>query len=364
MLMFRPGWGRQVAPLLLASIFATAACFVGEHPAAATYPGANGRIVFSNGTDELWSILPDGRGLRRLTTVKSSSSLSFVSFPSVSADGSTIAVMLNELQPTSAQSVVVMNADGSNQRVVFSSPRIVSLDLALSPDGRHIALTLSNVNAPGESIYVLRIKGRRRGHDHGERRHHQQLRRLTRPTGTNLFVTDTFGRWSPDGKTVTFESNRDTPTTGSSWSVFAVAVGNRRISRIMPASTGNDLEPDWSPDGTKVTFVRTFAFPDYRIYTVNRDGTNQREVVRDSSADEIPAFSPDGRQIAYLRSHQIWLVNADGTNPHQLVNGGSYGFTWVPQSCIEDRDDDSPRTSPDRVAAITARSDDCDGPDR
>ena len=42
---------------------------IGAGPAAATYPGANGRIVFTTGTNDLWSVLDDGSGLELLTTV-------------------------------------------------------------------------------------------------------------------------------------------------------------------------------------------------------------------------------------------------------------------------------------------------------
>ena len=65
---------------------------IGAGPAAATYPGANGRIVFTTGTNDLWSVLDDGSGLELLTTVVAPPGVSsFASYPSFSADGSKIA---------------------------------------------------------------------------------------------------------------------------------------------------------------------------------------------------------------------------------------------------------------------------------
>jgi hypothetical protein len=82
--------------LLLAVVLGLVIAASAAGPAAATYPGANGRIVFASGNN-LWTIRPDGLDLRLLTTVSSPLGLpSWVSFPSFSADGSKIAVMLHE----------------------------------------------------------------------------------------------------------------------------------------------------------------------------------------------------------------------------------------------------------------------------
>jgi TolB protein len=42
-----------------------------------------------------------------------------------------------------------------------------------------------------------------------------------------------------------------------------------------------------------------------------------------------PAWSPDGKEIAYTRHGQLWVVNADGTDPHQIVASGSQA-DWSP----------------------------------
>jgi Tol biopolymer transport system component len=315
--------------LFLLSALAAVAVAVAAQPAASSYPGANGRIVFSNGTNDLWSVRPDGTGLQRLTTVASSPELrSLASFPSFSADGSKLAVMLSEFnRPTpcdpkalNADSgvcrlIVLMNADGSNQHLVYASEDIATLDLALSPNGSQIAFTMVTGNAR-EQLFVIDAGGK-------------PLRLLTRQNKSNP-ATDTAPSWSPDGKTIAFQSTRDQVLTGHTWSLFAVNVRTGAISRIAPDSTNNDLEPNWSPDGTKLVFVRTFAYPDYRIYRVNRDGTGEREILRDQSASELPVWSPDGTQILYLRRGELWLAGADGSNPHVLASGGSYGFSWEP----------------------------------
>jgi Tol biopolymer transport system component len=314
----------------LASVLALAISLLTVSPGAG-YPGANGRIIFtenSTSSTALWSIRPDGSDLQLVTRVQSTASRAFVSFPSVSADGSKLAVMLIEhfdrpvrcgaFDAYSCKSVVLMATNGANQKVVLSDARIASLSLALSPDGSQVALPLINSSrrGDGESIYLVNTSN-------------HKLTRLTRGAGA---VVDSYPRWSPDGRALSFDSNRDAAITGRSWSVFTVTIRGGKTSRLMPDSNGNDLYADWSPAGDRLAFVRTFSpAVDDAIFSVNRDGTGLQQLLRDSSSLEIPAFSPDGTQIAYTRAGQLWLMDTDGNNRRAVVTGATFGFTWVPQ---------------------------------
>jgi TolB protein len=71
------------------------------------------------------------------------------------------------------------------------------------------------------------------------------------------------------------------------------------------------------------------------IYTSNVDGTDLRRLTNNSTPDFDPAWSPDGKRIAFARAGQsgtdIFMMDADGTNVVQLTHGGGNTYpTWSP----------------------------------
>ena len=46
---------------------------------------------------------------------------------------------------------------------------------------------------------------------------------------------------------------------------------------------------------------------------MNADGTGQQNLTRNPARDVAPAWSPDGRRIAFVRNFEVYVMNADGT---------------------------------------------------
>ena len=73
--------------------------------------------------------------------------------------------------------------------------------------------------------------------------------------------------------------------------------------------------PAWSPNGRQIAFEGGPCDPS-GVYVVNADGSGQRRLARNGRA---PAWSPDGRTIAFFSDSKIYLMNADGSEHRQLT---------------------------------------------
>ena len=75
---------------------------------------------------------------------------------------------------------------------------------------------------------------------------------------------------------------------------------------------GNDIRPDWSPDGTKITFISN-SYGNNEIYVMDADGSNQTNLTNNVGYDESPKLSPDGTKIgfAFARDSNIEIYVMD-----------------------------------------------------
>jgi TolB protein len=74
--------------------------------------------------------------------------------------------------------------------------------------------------------------------------------------------------------------------------------------------------PAWSPDGRKIAFL-SMRDGKGEVYVVNADGSRQRNLTRNPARDSAFAWSPDGRRIFFLSkrdgSWEVYAMNADGS---------------------------------------------------
>lgn len=85
-------------------------------------------------------------------------------------------------------------------------------------------------------------------------------------------------------------------------------------------------DPAYSFDGSKIVFQYTEATEieddGYGIWIMDSDGTNRRQITKapreEAQADRDPVLSPDGTQVAYIRTNALRVMNIDGSNDHQV----------------------------------------------
>jgi serine/threonine-protein kinase len=135
---------------------------------------------------------------------------------------------------------------------------------------------------------------------------------------------------SADGKWLLFDSNLE---EGNQDIFVMPATGGeaRRVTR----NPGNDMSPDFSPDGRQITFhsIRNVIRD---IYVINADGSGEQQLTH--SADHVynPTFSPDGLHIAYADvSSNVYLLSREKLDapwqaPTRLPIDTGYAPRWSP----------------------------------
>jgi TolB protein len=240
----------------------------------------------------------------------------------------------------------IADYDGARQQRVTIS-RALDISPMWSPDGRTIAF--SSWRSGYQDIYLLFPYGGTP---------------IQNPTRGTPDRQNWLPAWSPDGTRIAFTSSRD-----GNPEIYVMNRDGSGLQRLTNHPS-IDTTPTWSPAGTQIAFVSDRTGRP-QIYIMNADGTgvnritfemhcdrptwspaplneiaytsqigagniikifefatrNTRAVTDAIGNNESPAFSPNGRHIAFVSSRagkeQIFTIHRDGTGLRQITRVGT-----------------------------------------
>jgi Tol biopolymer transport system component len=268
-------------------------------------------------------------------------------------------------------SVVVANADGSNQRIVAKRKRPETFpwwsfgNVAWSPDGKTIAAVIGGPASGSSPMQLAEISiedGTLRtisehswyeikqidwlpdksgvlvlGAEKATDFYAQQISLVSFPSGEFRRITSDFNNYisldlTADGRTLAaVQSAR----ISNIW-----IVPNADTNQAVQIKSGGTNQEGtdglaWAPDGRIVYYSKARGPDD--IWIMNNDGSDPKPLTIDSGTNYDLKVTPDGRYIVFTSERagapNIWRMDTDGGNPKQLTFGNSeYGVTVTPDS--------------------------------
>ncbi|MEQ1652819.1 MAG: Tol-Pal system beta propeller repeat protein TolB [Hyphomicrobium sp.] len=206
--------------------------------------------------------------------------------------------------------VFIMNLETGKRELVGDFPNMTFAP-RFSPDGQRVVMSLGTPDGES-SIYELDLRTR-------------QSRRLTQSSGI-----DTGPSYSPDGRQIVFESDRE-----GSQQLYVMNADGSGVRRLSGAD-GRYSTPVWSPRGDYIAFTKQTSGR-FLIGVMRPDGTGER-VLTEGYHNEGPTWAPNGRVVMFFRESQganagprLFSVDLTGYNERQVATP-SFGSdpAWSP----------------------------------
>jgi dipeptidyl aminopeptidase/acylaminoacyl peptidase len=241
----------------------------------------------------LW-VVPLADGLARQFTFGDQTD----THPRWSPDGTQLAFLSNRGEREKPAQIYLIPFGGGEARLLTSIPGGIE-DFAWSPDGRRLICTV-----------------RKHDPEELERQQDDQKKKLgvvARHVDRLFYKLDGYG-YLPHER----------------WHLWLVDVRSGKARQLTAHPVYDEQYPAWSPDGKSIVFVSNRSpEPDalpwaVDLYVMPATGGDLRCIPAPTGEKFLPAFSPDGRWIAYYaqegegldyKNNGVWVVPADGSQP-------------------------------------------------
>lgn len=295
-------------------------------PAAAggSVTAEEGTIAFvsdTSGSCEIHVIEPDGSGEKQLTDSGAANWR-----PDWSPEGGQL-VYASDRGGDSA--IFVFDVDNEKERELLNHPG-VERGPDWSPDGRRVAFS-SMLDGESE-IWVLNdVSG-------------EEAVQVT-DDGVRNVTPD----WSPDGGSIAYASAVD--EDADIFVMNADGTGRKNVTGdLFGGAPSDEFDPQWSPDGTLLSFESLRQGQDFDIWTITPEGTGTENLTAHSDNDRQASWSPSGNKIVFGSDRRVpgddaetgcsadegqrdlFVMNDDGTGQKRLtrIEADDSAPAWSP----------------------------------
>jgi Tol biopolymer transport system component len=279
----------------------------------------DGRIVYSGGTGQIYTIDPDGTAAAQLTRLPAGRfALQPVWFP----DASRIVFVSN--RGDEGVRLFVMRRDGTHvHRLVGDASGFNDWTPAVTPDGHTIIYSRCRPDPLGGcALFSVRANGT------GRRALTQYRRGPDQPL-------DFWPDVSPDGSTVAFSRFE---SRGIASQVWLIGIDGSSAHALTPARLEASV-PRWMPDGAHLLLTSNFQHLGEQIYRVSADGSGLHPLTHSgfphNNLQAVP--SPSGARIAFVSDRSssqpfsdsdLLVMRADGRRKRSIAGGNIATPDW------------------------------------
>lgn len=255
---------------------------------------------------------------------------------SLSPDDRQISFVRCEYKDADFCSLLIADSDGRNERKILTRTRPIRItDNQFSPDGKRIAFAFGQSSNGGSDFHLAQIELETGRENEISPKTFFEVSNLKWLPGGELLLA---AKENLDGKSkiwqVSMATGEAQPLTKDAASYLQISLSSD-ASRMIATQMSNGFHLYFAAGGdTKVltaareaTFTPTgkivYATDEGDIWTMNRDGGEQRQLTNNDLKDFSPRVAPDGCCVYFASNrsgtNQVWRMNIDGGSQKQLT---------------------------------------------